>query len=152
MKHDDLYMRIAHTIAAQSHCERSKVGAVIVRDDNIVAFGWNGTPPGFDNACELDGVTRPEVVHAEQNALAKAARSTVSTKGATLYCTVSPCYECAKSIIQAGIERVVYEEQYRDATPLAFILSAGVAVEQHISPLAPWLESVMDNIDAALGL
>ena len=152
MKHDDLSMRIAHTIAAQSYCQRSKVGAVIVRDDNIVAFGWNGTPPGFDNACEIDGVTRPEVVHAEQNALAKAARSTVSTKGATLYCTVSPCYECAKSIIQAGIARVVYEEQYRDQTPLAFIMGAGVAVEQHTSPLAPWLNDITESIDAALGL
>lgn len=132
MKHDDLYIDITYTVSSYSRCRRQKVGAVIVKDNNIISFGWNGTPPGFDNVCECEGgfATKDEVIHAEQNALAKAARSTISTEGATLYLTLSPCWNCAKSIIQSGIKRVVYVTKYRDDRPIQFLADAGVAVEQ----------------------
>lgn len=134
MKHEQLFMKIAHTVAQMSHCERLKVGAVIVKDGNIISFGWNGTPHGFDNCCEdiafdlATLVTRPDVVHAEQNALAKAARSTISTDGATLFLTHSPCFYCAKSIAQSGIKEVVFEELYREDGPIDFLVRAGVDV------------------------
>jgi dCMP deaminase len=133
MKHDDLYMRIADTVARQSHCVRLKVGAVVVRDSNIVSFGWNGTPSGFSNVCEDGEETRSAVVHAEANAIAKAARSTVSTAGSTIYLTHSPCWTCALSIVQSGIKRVVYRELYRDSNPLYMMEQAGVIVEQQES-------------------
>lgn len=115
-KHDRMYMEIAELVAEQSHCKRAKVGAIIVRDANIMAFGWNGTPPGTPNDCECArGETLPTVIHAEQNALAKAARSTTSTAGATIYCTHAPCVYCAKSILQSGITRVVYRHEYHSA-------------------------------------
>lgn len=130
MKHDDLYMRIADTVAQQSHCDRLKVGAVVVRDNNIVSFGWNGTPSGFSNLCEDGEKTSPAVVHAEANAMAKAARSTVSTEGSTIYLTHSPCWTCALSIVQSGIKRVVYRELYREPEPLSLLMDAGVRVEK----------------------
>lgn len=129
MKHDGLYMSLAHTVSEMSHCKRKKVGALIVKDGNIMSFGWNGTPPGFENRCEDGDVTKLEVIHAEQNALSKAAASTVSTVGATMFVTVSPCEYCAKSIIQSGIKRVVYQEEYRDSWALQFLVKAGVSVE-----------------------
>lgn len=129
MKHDDLYMRIVDVIAQQSQCERLKVGALIVRDENIVSFGWNGTPPGFPNPCEDEHfATRELVIHAESNALAKAARSTVSTKGATLYLTHSPCWNCALQVLQAGISRVVFRTMYREEAPISMLKEAGVEV------------------------
>ena len=130
MKHDALYMKVAQTFASQSHCDRLQVGAVIVRDGNIVSFGWNGTPTGFPNDCEQGGETSPTVVHAEANAIAKAARSTVSTKGATAYLTHSPCWRCALSMVQSGIVRVVYGQKYRDDQPLGLLEEAGVIVEE----------------------
>lgn len=129
MKHDQLYMDIAHRVARQSYSARLKVGAVIVRDGNIISFGWNGTPTGFDNSCELHGYTKPEVVHAELNALAKAARTAASTAGATIYLTHSPCWTCALGIIQSGITRVVYSDEYRDTEPLDVMRAAGLEVE-----------------------
>ena len=98
-KFDELYMDIAERVAQLSHAERKKVGAVLVRDGNILAFGYNGTPSGFDNACECDNITKREVLHAESNAIAKVARSTESAEGSSLYVTLSPCFECAKLII-----------------------------------------------------
>lgn len=133
MKHDDLYMRIADTVAQQSHCVRLKVGAVVVRDNNIVSFGWNGTPSGFSNVCEDGDETHPTVVHAEANAIAKAARSTVSTEGSTIYLTHSPCWTCALSIVQSGIKRVVYREAYRNQDPILLLKGAGVNVEKQES-------------------
>lgn len=120
-KFDNTYLNIAREISGLSHCERAKVGAVIVKDGNIIAFGYNGTPAGMDNCCERDNVTKPEVIHAEMNAILKAARSGYSVDGSTLYLTLSPCTECAKLILQSGIKRVVYRDQYRKTDGIDFL-------------------------------
>lgn len=128
MKHKQLYMDLARRISGESQCQRLNVGAVIVKDRNIIAFGWNGTPTGFPNACEIDNVTVPEVIHAEANAILKAARSTESTDGATLFCTHSCCVECAKMIIQCGIREFIYLQDYRDDAGLRLLHRAGIEV------------------------
>lgn len=111
---DSRYMRMARIWAENSYCTRRKVGALIVKKQMIISDGYNGTPSGFENICEDDnGVTKPYVLHAEANAITKIARSGNSSEGATMYVTASPCIECAKLIIQAGIRRVVYGEKYR---------------------------------------
>ena len=111
---DRRYMRMAGIWAENSYCQRRKVGALIVKEKMIISDGYNGTPSGFENVCEDEhGVTKPYVLHAEANAITKIARSNNSSEGATLYVTASPCIECAKLIIQAGIKRVVYAEKYR---------------------------------------
>ena len=114
---DETYMAMAEKLSELSHAKRSKVGALIVKDTHIIAEGYNGTPAGFDNNCEyIDYVdhmrTKREVLHAESNAIAKIAKSTNSSLGATLYVTLAPCLDCAKLIIQAGIARVVYKNPY----------------------------------------
>ena len=111
---DKRYMQMAIIWAENSYCKRRKVGALIVKDKMIISDGYNGTPAGFENICEDEnGLTKPYVLHAEANAITKIARSNNSSEGATLYVTASPCIECAKLIIQAGIKRVVYAEKYR---------------------------------------
>ena len=111
---DSRYMRMARIWAENSYCNRRKVGALIVKNKMIISDGYNGTPSGFENVCEDEnGVTKPFVLHAEANAITKIARSSNSSEGATMYVTASPCIECAKLIIQAGIKRVVYGEKYR---------------------------------------
>ena len=126
------YMETAFTFADMSHAQRKKVGAVIVKDGNILSIGWNGTPRHFSNECEyeLDGkmVTRQEVLHAESNALMKLLKSTQTSEDAEIYITLSPCLECAKLIVQSGIKRVFYAEEYRDSKPLDFLLLAGIDV------------------------
>ena len=113
-KRDYLYMRMARTWAENSYCQRRKVGALLVKDQMIISDGYNGTPSGFENVCEDENnVTKPYVLHAEANAITKLARSGNNSDGSTLYVTASPCIECAKLIIQAGIKRVVYGEKYR---------------------------------------
>ena len=114
---DQAYMKMAEELAKLSYAERKKVGCLIVKDTQIISEGYNGTPKGFDNRCEyVDYVdemyTKAEVLHAESNAITKIARSTNSSDGATLYCTLAPCFDCAKLIIQAGIKRVVFKEKY----------------------------------------
>jgi dCMP deaminase len=127
---------MAREWAKLSHCVRKQVGALIVRDNMIVADGYNGTPSGFSNACENDGgETHWYVLHAEANAITKLARSTHGAAGATLYITMSPCRECAKLILQSGIVRVVYESAYKDVEGLDFLEKAGVALE--LLPLFP---------------
>lgn len=118
---DRTFVNIATEIAKLSHCVRSKVGAVIVNNGNIISFGYNGTPAGMDNCCEKDGVTLPFVIHGESNAILKAAKSGYAVEGATLYVTLSPCQDCCKLIIQSGIKRVVYKDEYRDATGISFL-------------------------------
>lgn len=125
---DERYIRMARTWAENSYCERRKVGALIVKDGSIISDGYNGTPSGFENECECDGKTKPYVLHAEANAITKLAKDTRSSIGATLYVTTSPCVECAKLIIQAGIKRVVYDEPYRDASGIELLKKAGVRV------------------------
>ena len=111
---DRRYLRMAAIWAENSYCKRRQVGVLIVKDKMIISDGYNGTPSGFENVCEdEDGVTKPYVLHAEANAITKIACSNNNSKEATLYVTASPCIECAKLIIQAGIKRVVYSEQYR---------------------------------------
>ena len=111
---DRRYMRMARIWAENSYCQRRQVGALIVKDKMIISDGYNGTPAGFENVCEDEhGTTNPYVLHAEANAITKIARSGNSSEGATMYVTASPCIECAKLIIQAGIRRVVYGEKYR---------------------------------------
>src|SRR6478752_4133644 len=132
----NLYLSIAEQIAAESRAERLKVGALIVFDDNIVAYGYNGTPSGFENECEVknewgETVIKPEVLHAESNAIAKCARSVHSSEGATLYTTHSPCFDCCKLIIQAGIVRVIYLENYRVSEGLELLTKAGVDHYKH---------------------
>jgi len=111
---DRRYLRMAKIWAENSYCTRRQVGALIVKDKMIISDGYNGTPSGFENVCELeDGTTKPYVLHAEANAITKVAKSNNNSLGATLYVTASPCLECAKLIIQSGIKRVVYSEMYR---------------------------------------
>lgn len=127
---DQRYMRMARIWAENSYCERRKVGALLVKDKMIISDGYNGTPSGFENNCEDENnMSRPYVLHAEANAITKVARSHNSSDGATLYVTASPCMECAKLIIQSGIKRVVYGEEYRIMDGVKLLERAGIAVE-----------------------
>ena len=129
-KFDKRYMRMATIWAENSYCERRKVGALVVKDKMIISDGFNGTPSGFENVCEdANNVTQPYVLHAEANAITKIARSNNNSEGATLYVTASPCIECAKLIIQAGIKRVVYGEKYRLTDGIDLLERAGITVE-----------------------
>ena len=151
-KLDAVYINVAKQVSTLSHCVRSKVGAVLVKDGNIIAFGYNGTPSGMDNSCECKDympsitgawiddelikemwpyqdetghyklVTKSETIHAEVNAILKAARTGAEVEGATLYLTLSPCLDCSKLILQAGIKRVVYLETYRNLEGPNFLL------------------------------
>ncbi|MBD5203856.1 MAG: dCMP deaminase family protein [Bacteroidales bacterium] len=126
---DSRYLRMARIWSENSYCRRRQVGALLVKDKMIISDGFNGTPSGFDNVCEdAAGVTFPYVLHAEANAITKVARSNNSSEGATLYVTASPCMECSKLIIQAGIRRVVFSELYRITDGLDLLRSAGVEV------------------------
>jgi len=128
-KYDDTYLRMAMVWGELSYCKRRKVGALIVKDKMIISDGYNGTPSGFENVCEDENhYTKWYVLHAEANAILKVASSTQSTKGATLYITLSPCKECSKLIHQSGIKRVVYSKKYKDDSGLTFLKKAGVEI------------------------
>lgn len=130
-KFDDKYLAMAAVWASNSYCKRRQVGALIVKDRMIISDGYNGTPSGFENVCEDEnGVTKAYVLHAEANAISKVAKSGNSSEGATLYVTASPCVECAKLIIQAGIRRVVYRDEYRLTDGVDLLRRAGVEVEK----------------------
>jgi dCMP deaminase len=158
---DKIYMQIAYQTAKLSYANRRKVGCIIVKDEQIVSFGYNGTPHGFENDCEeaqiryydnpdhasilmdkgytCDGegccskiVTKQEVLHAESNAITKLAKSTMTSNGATLYTTTAPCFDCSKLIIQAGIEKVFYSESYRDMSGVELLKRANIPVEEVI--------------------
>ena len=130
-KFDKSYLEMAAVWARNSYCTRRQVGAILVKDRMIISDGYNGTPSGFENVCEDEnGVTKPYVLHAEANAITKVARSGNSSEGATLYITDSPCLECAKLIIQSGIRRVVYGEEYRLSDGIDLLRKAGVEVEK----------------------
>jgi len=144
------YMQTAHTFAELSHARRLKVGAIVVKDGRIISIGYNGTPAGWNNNCENETFettteeinnstvtttrkilkTKPEVLHAESNAIAKLARSIESGLGAAIFITHSPCLECAKLIYQSGIQQVYYQEKYRDDLGLEFLKLSGVDIEQ----------------------
>lgn len=124
---DTRYLRMALIWSENSYCERRKVGALVVKNKMIISDGYNGTPAGFENVCEDDNnVTKPYVLHAEANAITKLARSNNSSDGSTIYITASPCIECAKLIIQAGMKRVVYGENYRLRDGLDLLERAGI--------------------------
>ena len=130
-RYDRAYMKMAQTWGELSHCERKKVGALIVKDRMIISDGYNGTPSGFENECEDENhYTKWYVLHAEANAILKVAASAQSCEGATLYITLSPCRECSKLIHQAGIKRVVYSVEYKDRSGLDFLEKAGVILTQ----------------------
>ena len=112
---DLMYMDIAHIVSKLSRCNRAKVGAIIVKDGNIISFGYNGTPTGFCNECEENDVTKDEVIHAEMNAILKAG---INAQGATMYVTMSPCIQCSKIIKQIGLEFVIFDNLYRDTQGL----------------------------------
>lgn len=145
----NLYMDWAKRCAQLSHARRLQVGAVIVKDDTVISYGYNGMPAGWDNDCEYEDIgfsdavfgesqtiisrglkTRPEVLHAESNAVSKLAKSTNSGQGADLFVTHSPCIECAKLIYQSGIKRVWFGQQYRDDSGIKFLEKSGVEVTQ----------------------
>ena len=128
---DKRYLRMATIWAENSYCRRRQVGAIIVKDKMIISDGFNGTPSGFENVCEDENdTTKPYVLHAEANAITKVARSSNSSDGATLYVTTSPCIECSKLIIQAGIKRVVFNELYRMHDGINLLKRAGVECVQ----------------------
>ena len=127
---DERYLRMARIWAENSYCERRRVGALLVKEKAIISDGYNGTPSGFENVCEDENNrTKPYVLHAEANAITKVAKSNNSSQDSTLYVTASPCIECAKLIIQAGIKRVVYSEIYRCTDGLDLLRQAGIDVE-----------------------
>ncbi len=129
-KFDHSYLEMAEIWAQNSYCKRRKVGALLVKDRMIISDGYNGTPSGFENICEEDGVTKPYVLHAEANAITKVAKSGNSSEGATLYVTASPCLDCSKLIIQSGIKRVVYRDEYRLTDGIDLLRRAGIEVER----------------------
>lgn len=127
---DVRYLKMACIWAENSYCKRRQVGALIVKDKMIISDGYNGTPSGFENVCEDENnVTKPYVLHAEANAITKIARSSNNSDGATLYVTAAPCIECAKLIIQAGISRVIYSEEYRIEDGINLLRRAGIEVK-----------------------
>ena len=136
------YMKTARVFAELSNAKRKRVGAVVVKDDRIISIGYNGMPSGWDNNCEdyfgldLSGkptfVTKPEVLHAESNAIAKLAKSTESGDGASMFITCAPCMDCAKMIFQTGIKEVFYAEDYRDDAGISFLNKCGITVKQII--------------------
>jgi dCMP deaminase len=134
------YMDVAKRFAQLSYAQRLKVGAIVVKDDRIISIGYNGMPSGWENNCEEENKTRPEVLHAESNAIAKLARSNDSGVGADIFITHSPCIECAKLIFQSGIERVYFGENYRNSDGLNFLTASKINVIQ------------VDSTSDALGL
>lgn len=129
---DMRYLRMARIWSENSYCTRRQVGAILVKDKMIISDGYNGTPSGFPNVCESDeGVTFPWVLHAEANAITKVAKSANNCDGSTLYITAAPCIECSKLIIQAGIRRVVYAEDYRSEEGLNLLRRVGIECVQY---------------------
>jgi len=134
---DKRYLAMARIWGQNSYCQRRKVGALLVKDKMIISDGYNGTPSGFENICEDEHqVTKPYVLHAEANAITKVAKSNNSSEGATLYVTASPCLECAKLIIQSGIKRVVYDENYRIDDGIRLLQRAGIELK-YVEPEIP---------------
>jgi dCMP deaminase len=131
----DYFMNIAKLTANLSYAQRLQVGAVIVKGNKVLATGYNGMPTGWENVCETDVegslVTKPEVLHAETNAIAKVAQSTESSEGSTMFCTHAPCLDCAKLIYQSGIQTLYFKEQYRSNDGLNFLIQGGINVHQY---------------------
>jgi dCMP deaminase len=129
-KKHNLYLDLVVRISKESYCKRLQVGALIVKDGNIISFGYNGTPSGLPNVCEENDVTLPTVLHAESNAITKACKSPISTEGATMYMTHSCCVECAKLIVQSGIKKVYYIKEYRDSSGIKILQDCDIDVNR----------------------
>lgn len=135
---NETYMKMAQVLSERSSCERKKVGCLVVKDRSIIAEGYNGTPSGWDNDCEDEnGKTKDCVSHAEANAISKLARSNNSAEGATVYCTLSPCYDCAKQLADCGIYKLIYLELYKSeyttlTRGIEYLRKRGVVVQQHV--------------------
>lgn len=132
-RYDRYFMDIAHRSAEMSYAKRLRVGAVITRDNRIISTGFNGSPPGHDNCCEIETengvlVSKKSTIHAEENAILFAARTGISTENATIYCTHSPCFFCARLIVSAGIRSVIYSEKYRDDEGVRFLIDSSVSI------------------------
>ena len=131
LKYHKLYMDIAYRVAEMSHSQRLKVGAICVKNGNIISKGWNDMPPGFDNCCEnSQNATKKEVLHAEQNMIIKLAKSTESVAGSVVYLTHSPCIECAKLMSMMDLEAVYYKEAYRCSDGVLHIQASGIKIER----------------------
>ena len=127
----DTYMETAYVFAKRSYCDRKKVGCVIVKNDTIISVGYNGSPSGWDNACEDEhNKTLPHILHAEENALIKLARSHESSVGAEMFITMSPCLPCAKLLSEVGLKKVYYAEDYRGTEGLEHLRARGIPVER----------------------
>lgn len=125
------HMQVADMYGQLSYSKRSKVGCIIVKNDSIIAIGYNGTPAGDDNCCEDEnGNTKPTVIHAEINTLMKVAKSSESTIGSTMFITMSPCIECAKVILQSGIKDIYYRDEYRDTSGIQLLKRLGINIQQ----------------------
>lgn len=136
LRYDKAYLRMAKTWSDLSHCGRKQVGAIIVKNGMIISDGFNGTPSGFDNCCENEsGDTHWYVLHAEANAILKVAKSTHNCEGSTLYLTLSPCKDCSKLVVQAGISRVVFIKKYKDDSGIQFLQTAGIEITQIENPI-----------------
>jgi len=146
---DITYLKMADEWGQLSKARRRKVGCLIVKDGQIISDGYNGTPAGYDNNCEYETrfgyETRPEVLHAESNALMKLAKSTNSSKDSTIYLTMSPCFDCAKLIIQAGVKRVVYNETYRIEKGIEFLRSNNIIAECVTVPEVRTISAIHDS-------
>ena len=146
---DITYLKMANLWGQLSKAERKKVGCLIVKNGHIISDGYNGTPSGYDNNCEYETrfgyETKPEVLHAESNALMKLAKSTISSEDSTVYLTMSPCFDCAKLIIQAGVKRVVYIETYRIEKGIEFLRSNNVIAELVTIPGLRTISAVHDS-------
>jgi dCMP deaminase len=129
-KYKQFFMSVATEVAKLSHCNRLKVGSVIVKDNNVLSLGYNGTPAGFDNCCEENGVTKNSTLHAERNSLIRLARSTESSVGASMFLTHAPCQACSVMIISAGIKEVYYKDVYRDMEGIRLLKQADIYVEE----------------------
>lgn len=133
ISYHEMYMSIADIVSKRSVASRSRVGAVLVKNNSIISYGYNGTPSGFDNECEdFNGNTKREVLHAESNCISKIACSTNSSENAIMYVTMSPCLECAKLIIQSKIKEVYYIDQYRDTQGIELLYKAGIKCECYL--------------------
>ncbi len=129
-KYDRTYLKMALEWSKLSHCVRKKVGAIIVKNGMIVSDGYNGMPSGLNNCCETNDETNWNVIHAEANAILKCARHGQSCDGSTLYQTHSPCKDCSKLILQSGIKRLVYIEDYKDLSGIEFLRAAGIEINR----------------------
>ena len=129
---DQTYMDMAEVLSHRSSCNKKQVGCLIVKDNSIIAEGYNGTPSGWSNDCEDEhGHTKDCVSHAEANAISKLAKGTRSSTGSTVYCTLSPCYDCAKQLADCGITRFVFKETYRNASGIHYLTERGIKVDKH---------------------